>query len=440
MSVPNNVLRNVQTYQRTDLAWMLNEFVGISSANKKFKDFDKLTANLGDTVTFELAPRFITVNGLVITQQPTTQRVQTLSCTQAANVATGYTDQQFIFNAEEYIAEFGMAGAKELGTRIESDILRNIVSGVRVSDPQNSNFGTLQTNSGPYRFFGDGVTQINSYTQLAQAVANFEDYGAAKANLMGILPSVSIPAIVGTGLNQFALKRNDMAADKWMIGEFGGCEWARSNLLPVHTSGTIGNAGNPNNIMTVVSTNDPSGVNVTAITFTEPRAASEVGAIKAGDLLQFNDGVAGFENMRFLTFIGHNPTAQPVQFRATADATSVAGAVTVSIATSQGIGLVWAQNESQNLNQTIQAGMKVTVIPSHRAGVIWSGNPFYLAMPRLPDQSPFVTANEIDPDSGASIRHYMGVQFGQNVRNYVRDSIWGSTLVSENSMRLIFPL
>lgn len=84
--------------------------------------------------------------------------------------------------------------------------------------------------------------------------------------------------------------------------------------------------------------------------------------------------------------------------------------------------------------------MQVTPLPSHRAGLIYSGDQFYLAMPQLPDESPFTTVNTQDKDSGASIRHYFGSQFGQNVRAYVRDSIWGSTLVPENSMRLIFPL
>ena len=69
-----------------------------------------------------------------------------------------------------------------------------------------------------------------------------------------------------------------------------------------------------------------------------------------------------------------------------------------------------------------------------------SGDQFYLAMPRLPDESPFTTSNMVDTDSGAAIRHYFGSQFGMNNRAYVRDSVWGSTLVAENSLRYAFPL
>ena len=212
-----------------------------------------------------------------------------------------------------------------------------------------------------------------------------------------------------------------------------------SNLLPTQIAGYVGQAGGTNAVITVVSTNDPTGNNVTTITFTEPQGLSQVGPVLPGDLIQFNDGVSGKPNMRFLTYIGHVPCQQPVQFRVISTTASVSGTFTATIQTTNGVGLVSAQNLNQNLNNVIQAGMTCTVLPSHRAGILMSGNQFYLAMPQLPDQEPFTTVNMQDKDSGASIRHYYGVQFGQNVRSYVRDSIWGSSMVSENCMRLIFP-
>ena len=439
-TLPINVLQTVQTYQKADLAWLLNSFVMISKSNKKFKNFNDLTANLGDTVTFDTTLRYRQYAGLVITEQPSVQRVQNLPCTQAFNISAAYTDQQFIFNVREYMDRFGMAAMKTLGTAVEQDILKNFTSSVTINDPQNPNVGTMQVHSGPFRFYGDGVNPINSYTQLAQAVANFTDFGVADHDMMAVLPVANIPAIIGTGLNQFAVNRNNEIAMDWELGPFAGCTWYESNLLPLHVSGTIGNAAAPNNVMTVVSTNDPTGANVTQITFTEPTSGTDANAIKAGDLFQFNDGVSGKPNMRFLSFIGYAPTQQPVQFRATADAATSAGTVTVSIETINGVGLVWAANQNQNVNNTIVAGMTVTPLPSHRAGCLMSGNQFYLAMPRLPDQSPFTTSIMTDEESGASIRHYFGVQFGENNRSYVRDEIHGSTLVAENAMRLIFPL
>ena len=316
MAAPNNILQTVQTYQKAELAFLLNSFCGINLSNKKFQNFEEKVANLGDTVTFDRGPRYITYNGLVITQQQSKQLVQSLTASQAANVSAAYTDQQFIFNVREYMDRFGESAMKELGTKIENDMLKNFISGVTINDPQNANFGQLQTNSGPYRFFGDGNTQINSFGQLAQAVANFEDYGAAKNKMIGILPTTSIPGIVNTGLQQFAMNRNNVMANSWELGEFAGVKWYSSNLLPTQVAGFVGNAASPNNVMTVVSTNDPTGANVTQITFTEPTSATAAAAIKAGDLMQFNDGVSGQPNMRFLTYIGHIPCQQPVQFRA----------------------------------------------------------------------------------------------------------------------------
>jgi hypothetical protein len=153
-------------------------------------------------------------------------------------------------------------------------------------------------------------------------------------------------------------------------------------------------------------------------------------------MAQFNDGVPNFPNLRFLTFIGHKPSQQPVQFRVTQDAPADgAGDVTVNIYPA----LVSVPSLNQNINTTLQPGMQVNFVPTHRAGVIMSGNPLYLAMPQLPDESPFDTVKTTDPDSGCSIRHYWGSQFGQNTRAYVWDVIWGSVMVAENSMRVIFP-
>jgi hypothetical protein len=347
-----------------------------------------------------------------------------------------------MFNVRDYMDRFGMAAAQELGTAIESDILLNIVSGVVGSDPKSSNFQIPQVNSGPFRFFGNGTTAINSFQQLAQAWANFDAFGAATYKKRGVLPIDIVPAIVGSGLNQFAPTRAADTVESWKVGKFGGMnvEWSVSNLLPIHVSGTLGDTVAPNNILTVVSTNDPTGVNITSITFSEATLGTDPNAVKAGDLFQFNDGITGKPNMRFLTFIGHKVTRQPVQFRAIADAGTVAGQITVQIQTINGVGLVSSANQNQNLNNTIQAGMTVTPTPSHQAGWMDAGDSFYLAMPRLPDNDPFKTVYFRDKESGASLRHYWGTQFGLDNRAYVRDCVWGSTLIAEDSMRLVIPM
>lgn len=414
MAVPNNILTQVQTYQLSSLAYLQNLGAFINTSNTKFKNFQDLTANLGSSVSFDLPPRFTTTNSLVAQFQPANQRVHTLTVDQQISTSYAFTDQQFIFNVREYMDKFGKSAIEEIGSQVEASVAQNCV-----------------TNT--YRFYGNGVTPINSYTQLAQALAFFRNYGAVSSMTRGYLADIAVPAIVGSGLNQFAVNRNNELANSWEVGPFSECDWFQSNLLPVHNAGTVGDAGTT---LTVVNTTLDADGAVTSITFSGA-TNNDLNAIKLNDKFQFNDGVAGKTNLRFLTFIGHKVSNNPVQFRATANAPADgAGNVTVSVYPP----LQVQQTADQNINTPIVAGMTVKVLPSHRSGMICSGNPLFLAMPALPTQTPFPTGNAYDPETGVSVRQYYGSLFGQNVRGMVHDCIWGSSLVDEYAMALIFPL
>ena len=418
MAIPANILQQVQTYQMAGLAYLDNLNCFITTSNKKFKDFEKMTGNLGDTVGFDLPPRMTTTSSLVATWQPADQRIQTLTCGNAISTSYSFTSQQIVFNdVETYMKKWGKSATEEIGAKIEANVAKNCV-----------------TNT--YRFYGDGVTPINSYTQLANALALFRNYGAAKGEAKGYLADTVTPNIVGSGLNQFAEKRNNEIANSWEVGEFKRCDWYESNLLPIHTAGSEGVNGTT---LTVVSftQNGPNG-EIDTITFSGTHAASDASSVLQYDKFQFNDGVAGKPNVRYLTFIGHEVSANPVQFQATADAASTGGSqVTVSIYPL----LQAAPNQNdQNLSTQIQAGMQVSVLPSHRAGMITAGDPLFLAMPRLADQAPYPTGNEVDPETGVTMRMTWGTILGQNQQGFIHDAIWGSTLVPEYAMALIFPL
>lgn len=411
----DNILQQVITYQMSNLAYLQNLNCFIATANTRFKDFDKIEANLGSTVSFDLPPRFVTANSLVATFQPAAQRVQNLSVNNAYNTSYVFSAEQFIFNVRDYMEKFGKAATVELGAQIEANVAINCVTG-------------------PFRFYGNGVTPINSYQQLAQALAMFRNFGAVTTDTKGYISDVAVPSIINSGLQQFATNRNNEIAHSWELGEFSRCEWYQSNLLPIHIAGSNGIAGTT---LTVVSTTLNANGQVTAITFSGSSAASDASAVLQYDKFQFNDGVAGQPNLRYLTWTGHQVSANPVQFMATATAASTGGSqVTVSIYPP----LQAIAGANQNLNTAIVAGMTVQVLPSHRAGMITAGNPLFLAMPKLPEEVPFPTANKTDPDTGVSMRMYYGSKFGENQRGMIHDVIWGSTLVPEYSMGLIFPL
>lgn len=431
---PNNILQTVQTYQRSSLGLLLNLCAHISTANTKFKDFDKIQANLGSTVTFDLPPRFTTTAGLVASFEPAVQRVLQLVADQSNNTSFAVTSQQRIFNLEkgeeDYMRVFGKSAIAELANLVESNIALNWASGV-VSQLD----GSMNTFSGPYRFFGDGSTALTSYQQLAQAVMLFKNYGAVAEGMKIYLPDTVVPAVVGNGLNQFVPQRNDDIAMSWEIGDFGTprVNYYQSNLMPIHVSG---NTGVNAQTLTVISTNDPTGQNVTSMTLSGA-STSDANAVFAGDMFQFQDGVSGQPNMRYLTFIGHSPSANPVQVRAIASAASNgSGNVTISFTPA----LNWAGGANQNLNNPIAAGMKLLTFPSHRCGGILGGEALFMAMPQLPEQSPFDTANEYDPETGASLRLTYGSLFGQNQTGMIYDEVHGSVIVPEYSMRFLIPL
>ena len=431
---PSAILQQVQTYQRSGLALLQNLCCHISTANTKFKDFEKIEANLGSTVTFDLPPRANVSAGLVASWQAAVQRVQQLVCDQANNASFAVTAQQRIFNLEkgeeDYMRIFGKSFIAELAAQVEGNIAFNWASAV-VSQLTN----TLNTFSGPYRFFGNGNVALTSYQQLAQAIMFFKNYGSVAEGIKVYLPDSIVPAIVGNGLNQFVPERNDEIAQSWEIGEFGTprVEYYQSNLMPIHVSG---NTGINQSVLTVVSVDDPTGQNVQNITCSGA-TNSDGSAVFAGDLFQFQDGVSGQPNMRYLTFIGHFPSANPVQVRVVSNAAANAsGNVTLSITPP----LNWAGGQNQNLNNPIAAGMQLLGLPSHRCGGILGGDAFYLAMPKLPEQDPFATANEYDETTGASMRLTYGSVFGQNQTGMIYDETHGSVIVPEYSMRYIIPL
>lgn len=438
----DNILQQVQTYQRSSLGLLQNLCCFVSTANTKFKEFSNTyTANLGSSITFDTPPRATTSAGLVVSWQPAVQLVETLTCDQAFNASFTVTSQQRIFNLEkgedEYIEVFGKSFLTELANEVEANLALNAISAVPVmtvnSEGQSIPTGALHSESGPFRYFGDGFTQLSSYNQLAQMIMLFKNWGAVSHGIKVYLPDTVYPTIVGSGLNQFAPERNNETAMSWMIGSFGTprVDYYQSNLLPIHYAGNLGEAGT---VLTLVSANDPTGQNVTALTFSG--AGTDVDAVKAGDLFQFNDGVSGFRNMRYLTYIGHKVSANKVQMRAVSDAASSGGSVTITLS----YALNWAGGQAQNLNQALQPGMQVTILPSHKAGLIVGGDAFFIAMPALPDQDPFASSAEYDEETAVSVRMTYGSTLGKNQKGIIYDETHGSLVVPIYCMRIIIPL
>ena len=434
--LPQNILQTVQTYQRSNLGLLLNLCCLVATANTEFKEFNNINANLGSVVTFDKPPRAIFTAGLVATNQSADQRVQSLACDQSGNITFNVTAQQRIFNLEKdtdnYLRVFGKTAIATLGNAIERNIGLNFISGV-----VSTTTGLVYNDSGPYRFYGNGATPISSFGQLATANMLFKNYGSVADGMKVYLPDTIVPSIISSGLNQFATIRNDEMADSWVVGQFGSppVQYYQSNQLPFKISGNTGVDGD---VLTVISTNDPTGKNVTQITVSGATGLSgnDPQAVFQGDSFEFKDGVSGQPDMRYLTWIGDGQSANPVQFRATANAGSTAGVVVLNIYP----GLNWAGGHEKNLNNPIAAGMQILTFPSSRRGCIVGGDSFYIALPQLPPQDPFASASEFDPTTKVSVRLSYGSVIGQNQTLLIHDAVWGSTLVPEYCMGIMVPL
>jgi len=423
MAIPNNLLQTVTTYQMSGLAFLQNLNCFIGTANTKFNEFDKLANNLGSTVNFDLTPRFNFTNSLVAAFQPADQRALPLTVNQQGSVSFAFNASQIIFNVKDYMVKFGKGAIMELGSKVEINVAQNCV-----------------TNT--FRFFGDGVTPINSYQQLAQALMFFRNFGQVQHDTKGYIADSAVPGIVNSGLNQFTLDRGNREANSWELGKFSNSDWYQSNLLPVHVAGDVGINGDTLTISAINPLGAPADGSITSLSFTGASALNDPNALLTYDKAQFQDNVAGQPNMRFMTFIGGAVSQNPVQFQIIGGpyASDGAGAIAnVQIFPPLQAGTT-ISNNAQFINNQVVVGMQIKVLPSHRSGMITAGNPLFLAMPQLPDQVPYPTANAYDPDTGVSIRQTYGSVFGQNTYGMIYDCIWGSTLVPEMSMALIFPL
>lgn len=406
-----NILENIATLQESGVAYLQNAAPMIDLANKQFQNFQNFEGNLGTSVKFTRPYRFRGQNSLVVgTFEDIEQRTLTLTVDQEFAVPVAASVQERIYNVEKYMDEIGKGAVMNLGSAVEQQISQNMLNYT-------------------YRFFGDGTTPLDSFDQLAQSISDYKDFGApGAAELCYVLPITRIPAIIGSGLNQFVPNRNDRIAMSWDLGAWAGASWYTSNQLPTHTAGTVGQNGST---LTVVSINAAGDQIVCS-------GAGAGETVLVNDLIQFDDGVVGFPNVRAVTFTGHNTSDQRLQARITADATEAAGSITLNVDPPL-LGPSSA-SANQRSSEDIVAGMQISVMPSHKVGYLFYKKAFYLGMPRLPNEAPFPSSNLVDETTGAAMRLYYGSIFGQNSRGFVHDTIWGSAADSDYWMRILLPL
>lgn len=413
-STADNVLVDVATLQESMLAAQTNASPFVSTANPKFKDFNDLTANLGDSVQIRLPYRFVAADGLVVVKQPTIDNYATITVNNAKHVNIDVSAQQYMFNTEDFMDNIGLGAVTELGGKIEQEV-------------------ASLCETVPFRIYGNGIDPINQFNQLGKMLAEFRSFGMPRNVTDMYLLDTAVPDLVGSGLAQYAPNRNEKMANSWEVADFDKCSIMDSNLLPLHVAGTVGQAGTQLTVVSVLK-NASGGVYQIVL---NGAPASDALAVVDFDKGEFVDGVSGKNNVRFRTFTVHAPTSLKCQFNVlnAHGGSNGSGEVTLDIDPP----LQSTVGQTQNVTTEILPGMKVFFRPSARYGMVVASKAMYVAMPQLPEVTGFPSASAKDQVTGVSTRFYYGDVLGQNQKLYVYDAIWAQMAVSSYVMGIAFP-
>ena len=421
----------LQVLQRHDPFLMLS--------NKKFQNFSTTVAGVeGTTVRYQLPPKINVASnqGLGnVSFDAFSQRVQAIVCDQTEVAAYAFSSEDLAL----FSRATNRAAAIELADRMTGfGIADSAFSSI--AQKMSFNLAKKYTESS-YRFYGDGLTAINSQLQIAEAVNSMKDFGVGGGGeFKCVLPLTDSAPIVNSMLSQFVTRRNDDRAYDWELGKFNNTNFYNSAMIPIHYSGDTGTGGHIGTIQSVTSQVDPftdEEFSVVEILWaTAPQ--NDANAVRPGDLFQVLDE-PGIANARFLNTAGHTETNQPVQFASRGGHSTAAGVTTI---TTKNLLLHDATNVSpfRNVNRDL-VGLTVKGLPNHRRGLIWNNDALYMAMPKLGDLGPGAqTAVATDSMSGASIRCAYGTILAEQQVGYILSSLYGIGAARDYLTAVIFPV
>jgi hypothetical protein len=258
----------------------------------------------------------------------------------------------------------------------------------------------------------------------------FRNFGSPADECKFFLPDFAVPSICNSGLNAFAIDRNNEMAKTWEIADYARCKFLMSNNLSLHTAGSEGIA---DSTLVVSAVTKNAAGQITQISFTGTSASNDAASVKKGDRFKITT-----QNTSMLNFTSYNRSVQPIQFIAAADAAAISGTVTVTLDTPLYPGE--SLSDAISISTDIVVGMTANVADSHYAGCIYAGNAHQVANPQLGDMSPYKTSFEIDPQTGASIRAAYGTNLETGATLLRLDTLTGSSMNPDNCMAVLFPV
>jgi len=432
----NNSLQFIEAYlSQAALPLLVNMLTICRTFDHKYDNWDTVEkyGTRGATYKFKKPTRISTSPSLSFDAVNTgefAEEFMTISADQQSLANYAVTDQQLAtFNNEDLLRTNGDASIESIATDIDTFC------------------GTLAAFGG-YRFVGAPIVQpgqMQSVGEVTEAMALVRSFGGNQLAYYGI-PNIEYAAIGQTALQQFVPERNEELSFAGDLGHLGGVSRTRfyqSTLFPIHLSGTAANN----------TVNTAGGYEITSVTPATVPSTSNTSVIvltggTTGETILVNDvfdiGAINLTNpVNFLTFVGYAPSRVQVQGKVlVGDTFDGGGNATITVQPAyifDGTGV----NPARNLSRAIITGASgdlLRLATSHVAGEIHMKNYIKFANPMLPTKSPYDTATEGDPETQTSLRVYHGALMGNDITQFVHDTIFGGGAAEEGVVRVLYPL
>lgn len=437
-----NNLVNVEGYLQDNAVHVLEaKYCVTRTLNDEYVGYNNLAGTLGPRFLVNLPTRTSTDDAFGFDASTATagefsQRSMAVTADKEIQAKFSYTDiEHALFDKNEAISQSAMSNLVEMGAKTEIYYIDQIAS------------------SG-YRFFGDPAAttgQMTSVGAVTDAVAKFDSFGCIHGKQKYfVMPIAKAAATIQTSFQQFVPRRNERLSLAGEIGLLNGVPdtvYCNSNLLGVHTAGTVANDAinlstgytidsiTPTNI---INPDDASGDNTSTIVLS---GVPDGLIANANDLIDIG-ALNTADPIRFLTFgSGYARSETHVQGRVTVtSAPAAAGNLTFIVQPAYIFDATPPLNPYRNLSRAFDlANDTVRFCKSHAIGLLYYGNYGFKVNPELPKSEPYPTSSIVNKDTGISMRAFYGqAGLGSVFKYFVHQMLIGYGAASEGFGRIIY--
>jgi len=293
-----NLFTNTDKVAAEALRLLINNLQFCKIVNQKYSKTFKAPESVGDTIRLRVPFNPRQRSGKVAVPQDFVETFRTLSISEQEGSDVKFSSLEKELDIKEFSDRVLDKEIPNLATHIESLVLADLM-------PQVSNAIVNST-----------LTSRDIYKAKARLDENLAPMDEKR--IFMINPSQQVDLLEGTEKFFNSAEQIDKQYIKGKMGKFSGFGFVESNLIPNYETGTnsVRTVAVAANVADGDSTIDLSGLDAT-------------GTIKRGEIFTINTGGNDVKDLNYQT---KKEYSRPKQFVVLADATAVAGAVTISVA------------------------------------------------------------------------------------------------------------